>query len=250
MSKGLRATWQNIRDAVSVWGAGILLFAIALAAALQFVGPPPPDRIVIATGAEGGAYRHYGELLAARLNREGIEVELRETAGSVENLELLQEDESVDLGFVQGGLAATHPAANIVALGSLYLEPLWMFARTGFGLDSAAELDRKRIAQRRCLVRLPHDVRCEPVAPERVAGHALDRLEVARDLILFLPDSLDRALVDVAFKSPRSFPRFPGIVQERASIAIVGLFVERPPRNRRRFLGRPRRSHHRDNRTQ
>ena len=69
MSKGLRAIWQDTRDGVSVWGGGVLLFVIALVAALQFVGPPPPDRIVIATGAEGGAYRHYGELLAARLAR-------------------------------------------------------------------------------------------------------------------------------------------------------------------------------------
>ena len=54
MSKGLRAIWQDMRDAVSVWGAGVLLFALALVAALQFVGPPPPDRVVIASGAEGG----------------------------------------------------------------------------------------------------------------------------------------------------------------------------------------------------
>ena len=30
----------------------------------------------------------------------------------------------VDLGFVQGGLAAALPTENVVALGSLYLEPL------------------------------------------------------------------------------------------------------------------------------
>jgi TRAP transporter TAXI family solute receptor len=146
MSKGLRAIWQDTRDGVSVWGGGVLLFVIALVAALQFVGPPPPDRIVIATGAEGGAYRYYGELLAARLAREDIEVELRETAGSVENLELLQSDDSVDLGFVQGGLAASHPTENLVTLGSLYLEPLWMFADAEFPVDSASDLDGKRIA--------------------------------------------------------------------------------------------------------
>jgi TRAP transporter TAXI family solute receptor len=146
MSKGLRAIWRDTRDAVSVWGGGVLLFVIALVAALQFVGPPPPDRIAIATGAEGGAYRHYGELLAARLAREGIEVELRETAGSVENLALLESDDSVDLGFVQGGLAASHPIENIVSLGSLYLEPLWMFAGTDIRVDSGSHLDGKRIA--------------------------------------------------------------------------------------------------------
>ena len=88
MSNRLATSWNNVRDAVSIWGTGALLFGIGLIVALQFVGPPPPDRIVMATGAEGGAYRLYGERFAARLAEVGIEVELRSTAGAVENLAL------------------------------------------------------------------------------------------------------------------------------------------------------------------
>lgn len=146
MKNGLKATWQNIRDAAGLWGVGAVLFGIGLIAAFQFVGPAPPKHIVLVTGAEGGAYHHYGELLAARLAIERIEVELRESAGSVENLALLEKDASVDLGFVQGGLADTIPTENIVTLGSLYLEPLWMFVRSDSTVVSASDLRGKRIA--------------------------------------------------------------------------------------------------------
>ena len=51
MSNRLMTSWNNIRDAVSIWGTGAILFGIGLIVALQFVGPPLPDRIVMATGA-------------------------------------------------------------------------------------------------------------------------------------------------------------------------------------------------------
>lgn len=142
----MRAYWNNIRDAVSIWGTGLVLFFIGLVVAFQFVGPAPPRHIVLATGAEGGAYRLYGEKLAAWLAREGIQVELRETAGSVENLDLLENDESVDLGFVQGGLADTIPTGRVVTLGSLYFEPLWVFVRSDTRIRTFNDLAGKRIA--------------------------------------------------------------------------------------------------------
>ena len=141
----LRDLWQNTRLALGVWGMGAVLLGLGLIVAFQFVGPAPPDRIVMATGAEGGAYRGYGRAVAARLEREGIEVELRETAGSVENLELLEAD-AVDIGFVQGGLAERFPTEQVVTLGSLYIEPLWIFVTADSGTESASELAGRRLA--------------------------------------------------------------------------------------------------------
>lgn len=146
MSKRLATFWNDIRDAVSIWGTGTVLFVIGLVVALQFVGPPPPDKIVMATGAEGGAYRLYGERLAASLAEVGIEVELRETAGAVENLALLENDETIDVGFVQGGLVESNSTDGVVALGSLYFEPLWVFARDGAGIATVSDLAGKRLA--------------------------------------------------------------------------------------------------------
>ena len=146
MSNRLRTFWNEIRDAVSIWGTGSVLFVIGLVVALQFVGPPPPDSLVMVTGAEGGAYRLYGERFAARLAEVGIEVELRPTAGAVENLELLVNDDSVDVGFVQGGLAESNPTEGVVALGSLYFEPLWVFVDAESGIEHFGDLAGKRLA--------------------------------------------------------------------------------------------------------
>ena len=89
MSRTLNRAWQAAVDIAGTWGIAALVVAAAMWGTYQFVGPPPPDRIVLATGEAGGAYRAFGERYAAALARDGITVELRPTAGSVENLELL-----------------------------------------------------------------------------------------------------------------------------------------------------------------
>ena len=146
MNKALRMFWTNTRDAVSIWGAGIVLFIVGLVVAFQFVGPPPPDRIVMATGAEGGAYRLYAERFATSLAEVGIEVEFRTTAGAVENLALLAHDDTVDVGFVQGGLAESDASQGVVALGSLYYEPLWVFVNSDAGINTLDDIVGKRVA--------------------------------------------------------------------------------------------------------
>jgi TRAP transporter TAXI family solute receptor len=136
---------QTLRDLAGTWGLGVVILAAGFIVAYQFVGPPPPDKIVMATGQPGGAYQLYSGQYAYWLKTQGIELELRETAGSVDNLKLLEAGD-VDIGFVQGGLAGTLPTENVVALGSVYLEPLWMFVNNNFELDTIADFAGKRIA--------------------------------------------------------------------------------------------------------
>ena len=55
---------------------------------------------------------------------------VRPTAGSVENLALLQDAKSgVHVAFVQGGIGSPRSHPGLAALGSLYYEPLWLFTR-------------------------------------------------------------------------------------------------------------------------
>jgi TRAP transporter TAXI family solute receptor len=145
MSRGLKYAWQGIRDIGGTWGLAVVVVAAGLLAAYQFVGPPPPTRIVMATGQPGGAYEAFGARYARLLARDGITVELRPTAGSVANLALLEAGEA-DVGFVQSGLAKAQPRAEIVALGSLYLEPLWLFLRNGLSIDDIGDLKGARIS--------------------------------------------------------------------------------------------------------
>ena len=68
----------------------------------------------------------------------------RTTAGSVENLALLNGDEAVDLGFVQGGLGDHAPSENVVAIGSLYLEPLWLFVHSDIEIEEMGDFIGKQ----------------------------------------------------------------------------------------------------------
>ena len=115
--------WRVNRLAMGVVVFGVIVLAAGLFWAYQFVGPPPPRQIVLATGADGGAYQAYGERVAAYLRAQGISVELQGSAGAVENLDLLQSDSGVDAAFAQSGLSDNVADDQVKVLGSLYLEP-------------------------------------------------------------------------------------------------------------------------------
>jgi len=140
----LRRLWQGIKDIGGTAGIASVLVLAGVFAAYQFVGPPPPDRIVMATGQAGGAYQQLGQRYADVLSRDGITLELLETAGAAENLGLLAAGDA-DIALVQSGLAGTEPDANVMALGSLYLEPLWLFLRDGLRIDTIGDLVGTRI---------------------------------------------------------------------------------------------------------
>ena len=146
MNKYLQRFRLYVFDATGISIIAIVIIALSFVVAYQFVEPAPPKLIVLATGEAGGAYQHYGEELAVHLARDGIRVELRATAGSVENLTLLDRDDGVDLGFVQGGLAEFVDTENVMAVGSLYLEPVWLFVRTDVETEGLGDFVDKRIA--------------------------------------------------------------------------------------------------------
>lgn len=124
-----------------LWAAApsVLLGLALLALAYLVLQPQPPRRVVLATGIPQGAYAEFGGRYQSLLARHGITVELRPTQGAAENLALLRDPRSgVDLAFVQGGAdpatgdAATRDAeagVELVSLGSLFHEPVWLFYR-------------------------------------------------------------------------------------------------------------------------
>jgi TRAP transporter TAXI family solute receptor len=130
---------------VWVWILGICL-ATLVGTYLMVVEPPPPRKIVFASGGHNGAYFRYAQKYADELRNDGLSVEVRETAGSVENLRLLgQEDSGVAVAIVQGGVAGPEEVGRFYALGSLYREPLWLFYRGAQRLERPSQLAGKRI---------------------------------------------------------------------------------------------------------
>jgi TRAP transporter TAXI family solute receptor len=135
------------RDRWRVTALFVVLVAAALWISLQFLHAAPPRRIVLASGAEFGAYHQYAQRYTEFLRREGVTVEERMTAGAAENLRLLLDPKSgVDVAFMQGGIASSPEADDVVMLASLYYEPLWIFYRGSETLTRINELHGKSIA--------------------------------------------------------------------------------------------------------
>ena len=109
----------------------VVLIALAVFVfAFRFVEPAPPNSIVISTGAVDGGYHMFALRYREILARDGVKVELRPSAGSQENVSRLLDDKSdVEVGFLQGGSAFSTNAPDLVSLGSIYYEPLWVFYR-------------------------------------------------------------------------------------------------------------------------
>jgi TRAP transporter TAXI family solute receptor len=126
-----------------------LLVAAALALGLllanRLSGPLPPRTLSISTGRPGGAYHEFAEEYRRLLARQGFELEVRPGAGSVETLERLRAGE-VTAGFVQGGTATAGGSQDLVALASVFFEPVWVFHREGIRLDYLSQLQGRRIA--------------------------------------------------------------------------------------------------------
>jgi len=131
----------SLRDLFFVALPGLLLTALAFWAAAHFIKPAPPHSVVISSGGESDAYQRFALQYKEFLKRYDIDVVIRPSAGSMENLARLRDPGSgVIAAFVQGGTARFEAQNHLVSLGDFYYEPLWVFYRA----ESAdfAPLDR------------------------------------------------------------------------------------------------------------
>jgi TRAP-type uncharacterized transport system substrate-binding protein len=112
-----------------------------------FVEPAPPKHLVLAAGRADSANFKFAQKYAAILKKEGFTLDVRATEGSLENLRLLLDAHSgVEAALVQSGLADAASAQSLVALGSLYREPLWIFYRGADKIDNLGQFAGKHLA--------------------------------------------------------------------------------------------------------
>jgi TRAP-type uncharacterized transport system substrate-binding protein len=84
----------------------------------------------MSTGTAGGAYDEVARRYKAILARSHVDLRLVESAGAVENLRRLCDPQSdVSVGFVQNGLTTESESPDLVSLGTVSYEPLWLFYR-------------------------------------------------------------------------------------------------------------------------
>jgi TRAP-type uncharacterized transport system substrate-binding protein len=129
------------------WLAAFLCIGILSWLALEYLVPSPPSRITIATGPKGSTFDYFGRRYRARFARVGIDLQLRQTVGALENFQLLQDPKSgVEIGFVTGGISDGSQAPGLLSTGLIYNVPFWIFYPSSTTLDGLPQLKGKRIA--------------------------------------------------------------------------------------------------------
>jgi ABC-type nitrate/sulfonate/bicarbonate transport system substrate-binding protein len=130
VTKSIRFTLLSLRDLMVSAGPFVALAIVLLALAYWWLDPNPPTRVTLATGPAQSAYAEFGKRYAKLLAKDGITVSLIPSEGSADNLRLLREGKA-DFGFVQGGTreADGPDDSDLESLGSLFLEPVWLFYR-------------------------------------------------------------------------------------------------------------------------
>jgi len=118
-----------MKDALKVYGPLAALILVLLIITMRFVAPPPPMELRFAAGGADGQYYALAQRYAYDLARHGIDVEVLETKGTVENYQLLKSGEA-DVALLQGGLADEDAREALRSLGGMFAEPFWIFARS------------------------------------------------------------------------------------------------------------------------
>lgn len=139
-SLGPRAQRILRADLLVTLAPAALIVAIAFGITMLFVKPAPPKRLTIAIDPEEGGSRYYARRYQEIVKRQGITLDIRQTGGSLTNVQLLANPGSgVDVALVQSGTDAAAGGGHIVSLGSLSYVPLWVFYR-GDPIDDVREL--------------------------------------------------------------------------------------------------------------
>lgn len=144
----LKFTTLSLRDLLITFGPPLLLIVVLGYLAYRLVDPAPPTVVTLSTGQENSAYEVLGRRYAAMLARQGITVKLQRSEGSMQNLQRLQDpDSGIDIAFVQSGSTTLQNSEqhDLESLGSLFVEPVWLFHRAGVKVDSLRDLRDLRV---------------------------------------------------------------------------------------------------------
>ncbi|HEY6516416.1 MAG TPA: TAXI family TRAP transporter solute-binding subunit [Steroidobacteraceae bacterium] len=147
----LRITTISWSDLVHTLGPILLASAVAIWAAWHFGARPPPHTITMSGGPKDSSFQIDAEKYRAILARNGIDLKIIPSAGSLQNLDRLSEPHShVDVALVQAGITEAgrkgRNTGDLVSLGSMFYQPLTVFYRARRPIHRLSQLAGKRVA--------------------------------------------------------------------------------------------------------
>lgn len=125
-----------------ILASAILLFYFAT----ELVEPAPKKELTIVTGSKNSNYYKTALKYQKLLAKQNVQLNVIETSGSVENLDLINAGKA-DIGFVQAGIIDSNDKHEVESLASVYYEPLWIFYKNqGYTIEYIVELINKKVS--------------------------------------------------------------------------------------------------------
>lgn len=135
------------REKLAIAAPSAFLVAAAMWLAFQFVEPGPPRLVKMSTGAATGAFHQVAKRYAEILARNGVTLELLTSKGSRQNAtRLIDAASGVKVALVQGGAVTAAEGPQLLSLGRVYQQPLWIFYRGEAPLTRLSDFRGKRLA--------------------------------------------------------------------------------------------------------
>ena len=200
---------------------GFFTLLIILFGVLWILVPPPPKSIEMATGFPTGLYYQFGERLKSELSKEGVDLKVRSTGGTIDNLALLNDPKSgVDFAMVQGGVANLEEYPKLVSIAGMFYEPIWVWYRDaafksdGGQLNILSQLKGRRVSignEGSGTLALSKDLLQAAGITENEIG--AERLKPDEAMAKLAKGELDAVFIVAAAEAPilRKFYSIPGI---------------------------------------
>jgi TRAP-type uncharacterized transport system substrate-binding protein len=136
--------WRTVSLVIFVSSTAIALGALYVV--YRIVDPLPPRHLVIAASTSGSGYDNIAKRYAIVLARHGVELEIRHSAGAVDDLNLLR-DRSSGVQAALTTLGFTQPADMDVlhSLGGIFNAAIFIFYRGPEPITTFAQLRGKRV---------------------------------------------------------------------------------------------------------
>ena len=124
----------------------LLVTLIGLFVIYKYVDPEPPKRVVMSISMEESNYKAYASIYQELLKNHGIELELNPSKGVIEDIRRLKSNDPTQMALIQDGTGSAEGSQNLVSLGSLYYEAIWIICRCEKEVNHLQVLKGKKIA--------------------------------------------------------------------------------------------------------
>lgn len=140
-------TWQRLQRPLIVLLAWVLIALALIYVVYRWVDPLPPRRLTIAVGGAGSVYDDFAKQYARILARNGVTLNIRTTAGALENLDLLRNPASgVQAALSTFGFNQPSDTDSLDSLGGIFDGPIFIFYRGPEPITELSQFRGKRIA--------------------------------------------------------------------------------------------------------